>query len=107
MKPRREGRIVVTTSIAGLRSESHSGYACVASKAATNNLVRQAAIELAPHDVGVNAIAPGPFATNINGDLRLPESAERMRTHVLWAVWPSATRSRGRPCCWPRLLPAT
>lgn len=83
MKPRREGRIVVTTSIAGLRSESLSGYAYVASKAAANNLVRQAAMELAPHNVLVNAIAPGPFATNINGGrLRLPESAERMRTHI-------------------------
>lgn len=42
MKPHREGRIVVTASIAGLRSELLSGYACVASKAAASNLVRQA-----------------------------------------------------------------
>lgn len=83
MKPRGRGRIIVTSSIAGLRSEVHSGYAYVASKAAVNNLVRQAAVELAPFNVRVNAIAPGPFATGINGGrLRLPESAERMRTYI-------------------------
>lgn len=83
MKPRGQGRIVVTSSIAGLRSEALSGYAYVASKAAVNNLVRQAAMELAPFNVLVNAIAPGPFATGINGGrLRLPESVERMRTYI-------------------------
>ena len=60
-----------------------SGYAYVASKAAVNNLVRQAALELAPYNVLVNAIAPGPFATGINGGrLRLPEVAERMKTYI-------------------------
>ena len=83
MKPRGQGRIVVTSSIAGLRAEQHSGYAYVASKAAVNNLVRQAAVELAPFNVRVNAIAPGPFATGLNGGrLRLPESAERMRSYI-------------------------
>lgn len=83
MKPRAQGRIVVTSSIAGLRSEALSGYAYVASKAAVNNLVRQAAMELAPFNVLVNAIAPGPFATGINGGrLRLPEPVERMRTYI-------------------------
>ncbi|RYX92216.1 MAG: SDR family oxidoreductase [Comamonadaceae bacterium] len=83
MKPRRKGRVIVTSSIAGIRSESLSGYAYVTSKAAVNNLVRQAAIELAPFNVLINAIAPGPFATGINGGrLRLPESQERMRTHI-------------------------
>ena len=83
MKPRRQGRVIVTSSIAGIRAEPLSGYAYVASKAAVNNLVRQAAVELAPFNVLVNAIAPGPFATGLNGGrLRLPESAERMRTHI-------------------------
>jgi NAD(P)-dependent dehydrogenase (short-subunit alcohol dehydrogenase family) len=83
MKPRGRGRIIVTASIAGLRAEAMSGYAYVASKAAVINLVRQAAVELAPHGVLVNAIAPGPFATEINGGrLKLPESAERMRTYI-------------------------
>lgn len=83
MKPRGAGRIIVTSSIAGIRAEALSGYAYVSSKAAVNNLVRQAAMELAPSNVLVNAIAPGPFATGLNGGrLRLPESAERMRTYI-------------------------
>jgi NAD(P)-dependent dehydrogenase (short-subunit alcohol dehydrogenase family) len=83
MKARRSGRIVVTSSIAGLRAEAMSGYAYVASKAAVNNLVRQAALELAPFNVLVNAIAPGPFATGINGGrLKLPEVAERMKAYI-------------------------
>jgi NAD(P)-dependent dehydrogenase (short-subunit alcohol dehydrogenase family) len=77
MKPRRKGSIVATASIAGIRAEPLCGYAYAASKAAVCNVVRQAAIELAPHNVRVNAIAPGPFLTNIAGGRlhRDPEAA--------------------------------
>ena len=77
MKPRRSGRIIVTSSIAGLKSEPQVGYAYAGTKAAVINLVRHAAIELAPHNVLVNAIAPGPFRTNIaGGRLRDPAIAK-------------------------------
>jgi NAD(P)-dependent dehydrogenase (short-subunit alcohol dehydrogenase family) len=70
MKRRCYGAIVATTSIAGIAAEPLVGYAYAATKAAVGNVVRQAAIELAPHNVRVNAIAPGPFFTNIgNGRL--------------------------------------
>jgi NAD(P)-dependent dehydrogenase (short-subunit alcohol dehydrogenase family) len=73
MKAQKRGRIVVTASIGGLRSEPMTGYAYAATKAAICNLVRHAALELAPFGVVVNAIAPGPFATNIgNGRLKDP-----------------------------------
>ncbi len=76
MKRRKSGRIVVTSSIAGLKSEHLVGYAYAATKAGVVNLVRQAAMELAPHNVTVNAIAPGPFFTNIaGGRLNDPEAA--------------------------------
>ncbi|MFT8243977.1 SDR family NAD(P)-dependent oxidoreductase [Roseomonas sp. BN140053] len=67
MKAGGGGRIVVTASIGGIRAEPMVGYAYAATKAAVLNLVRQAAVELAPHKVLVNAIAPGPFLTNIAG----------------------------------------
>jgi NAD(P)-dependent dehydrogenase (short-subunit alcohol dehydrogenase family) len=67
MKRQRSGSIIVTTSIAGIKAEPVVGYAYVATKAAAANVVRQAAIELAPYNVRVNAIAPGPFYTNIRG----------------------------------------
>jgi NAD(P)-dependent dehydrogenase (short-subunit alcohol dehydrogenase family) len=65
MKRRRYGSIIATASIAGLRSEPLVGYAYTATKAAVANIVRHAAVELAPFNIRVNAIAPGPFITNI------------------------------------------
>jgi NAD(P)-dependent dehydrogenase (short-subunit alcohol dehydrogenase family) len=68
MKRQGFGRIVVTSSAAGLKPEPAVCYGYAASKAAVLNLVRQAALELAPHGVLVNAICPGPFkGTRIGG----------------------------------------
>jgi NAD(P)-dependent dehydrogenase (short-subunit alcohol dehydrogenase family) len=68
MKRQGSGRIVVTSSNAGLRAEPEVCYGYVAAKAALVNVVRQAALELAPHGVHVNAICPGPFkGTRIGG----------------------------------------
>ncbi len=78
MKRQRSGRIIVTASIAGIRAEHMVGYAYAATKAAVINLVRHAARELAPYDVLVNAIAPGPFLTNI-ADGRMHREPERVR----------------------------
>ena len=84
MKRRRGGSIVATASIAGLRSEGLSGYGYTAAKAAMANVVRQAAVELAPHNVRVNAIAPGPFFTNIRDGVmfRDPSVVERFSKMV-------------------------
>ncbi|MGH7005466.1 MAG: SDR family NAD(P)-dependent oxidoreductase [Alphaproteobacteria bacterium] len=78
MVPRKRGRIIVTASIAGIRAEPLVGYPYIAAKAAVANLVRQVARELGPHNVLVNAIAPGSFLTNIaGGRLKNPEVARR------------------------------
>ncbi len=65
MRPAGTGRIIVTCSTAGLRNEPWVPSAYIASKTALTALVKQAALDLAPHGVLVNAIAPGPFRTNI------------------------------------------
>ena len=81
MKHQRSGRIIVTSSTAGLRPEPFVCYGYVASKAAVLNVVRQAALELAPHGVLVNAICPGPFkGTRIGGGATFDpdEATERM-----------------------------
>lgn len=84
MKKRRYGSIVVTTSIAGIKAEPVVGYPYIATKAAMANVVRQAAIELAPHNVRINAIAPGPFFTNIRDGVmfRDPSVVERFSKMV-------------------------
>ena len=81
MKKQGSGSIIANTSIAGTRSEPLVGYGYVGSKAAINNIVRHAAVELAPHNVRVNAIAPGPFLTNIGGG-RLHREPERVKAFV-------------------------
>jgi NAD(P)-dependent dehydrogenase (short-subunit alcohol dehydrogenase family) len=68
MKRQGSGRIVVTASTAGFGTDPMVGYSYSATKAAVIIIVRQAALELAKHGVHVNAIAPGPFRTNIGGD---------------------------------------
>ncbi len=84
MKRRRGGSIVATASIAGLRSEGLTGYGYTAAKSAVIGIVRHAAVELAPYNVRVNAIAPGPFLTNIAGGRlhREPDIAKRFAESV-------------------------
>jgi NAD(P)-dependent dehydrogenase (short-subunit alcohol dehydrogenase family) len=77
MKAQRRGRIVVTASVGGLRGAWATGYSYAASKAAVVNLVRQAALELAPFDIQVNAIAPGFFRTALGGGRLLDEVATK------------------------------
>jgi len=67
MKMAKGGRIIATTSISATKTESFVGTPYVAAKAGAAQLVRQAALELAEYNILVNAIAPGPFVTNISG----------------------------------------
>jgi NAD(P)-dependent dehydrogenase (short-subunit alcohol dehydrogenase family) len=80
MKSQGSGKIVVTASNAGLKVEPLVGYSYAATKAAVIHVVRQAAVELAPYGVNVNAIAPGPFRTRI-GSGELPDE----RIEGIWA----------------------
>ncbi len=67
MRPRRSGRIIVTTSLAAYLSEAVIGAAYMAAKAGAAHLMRNVALELAAYNITVNAIAPGFFVTNIGG----------------------------------------
>ncbi len=67
MRPRRQGRIIVTTSLAALTQEGVIGSAYMAAKAGAAHFMRNLALELAADNICVNAIAPGFFVTNIGG----------------------------------------
>ncbi len=67
MRPRRFGKIIVTTSLAAYVTEIGIGAAYMAAKAGAAHLMRNVALELAAYNITVNAIAPGFFVTNIGG----------------------------------------
>ena len=63
MVARRDGSIIIVSSIGGLRGSSVIGAYCI-SKAADMQLARNLAVELGPHNVRVNCIAPGLIKTD-------------------------------------------
>ena len=62
---RRGGSIVMTSSNAAEVNEAIVGVPYMAAKAGVKHFMRHAAYELAAFGIRVNAIAPGPFVTNI------------------------------------------
>jgi NAD(P)-dependent dehydrogenase (short-subunit alcohol dehydrogenase family) len=76
MKRQGSGRIIVTTTVSLMQTETLVSTLYVASKAALGQLVRQAALELARYGILVNGIAPGPTITGIGGG-RLRDAAAR------------------------------
>jgi NAD(P)-dependent dehydrogenase (short-subunit alcohol dehydrogenase family) len=67
MKPRKSGRIIMTTSLAATRVEPVIGSAYMAAKAGAAHFMRSVALELAAYNIAVNAVAPGFIVTNIGG----------------------------------------
>jgi NAD(P)-dependent dehydrogenase (short-subunit alcohol dehydrogenase family) len=76
MKSQRSGSIIVTASTAGLRNDPFTPYSYAVAKAGVVNFTKQAAHDLARWNVRVNAIAPGPFKTNLGGGGPMPPEAE-------------------------------
>jgi len=64
---RRGGSIICTSSNAAEVNEAIVGLPYMPAKAGVKHLMRHAAYELAAYGIRVNAIAPGPFVTNIGG----------------------------------------
>ena len=82
MKPARKGSIVATSSNAAVFNESIVGMPYMPAKAGVMHMVRHVALELAEFGIRVNAIAPGPFVTNIGGGW--------LRDPVVKAAWDSS-----------------
>ncbi len=87
---RSRGRIINIGSIAGEIGQANIG-AYSASKGAVHNLTRALAIELAPEQINVNAIAPGYFPTAMNrafwDDPQSLESVRQLHPLPLGTPW--------------------
>jgi NAD(P)-dependent dehydrogenase (short-subunit alcohol dehydrogenase family) len=69
MKKKGWGRLVITSSELALKNPMYMGVSYMVSKAGVAHLMRNLAVELAPHGITVNAIAPGTFETDISGGI--------------------------------------
>jgi gluconate 5-dehydrogenase len=82
------GRIIIVSSVSAVVARpTITGY--VAAKAGLNGLVRALAVELGPHAITVNAIAPGWFPTAGNSNIRRqdPGFAARMTVRIPTGRW--------------------
>ena len=61
----RPSTVINLGSVMGHATQAENAYSYSASKAAVHHLTRILASEFAPNQVTVNAIAPGPFPTNM------------------------------------------
>ena len=68
MVKQKGGKIISMASIAGKVGFANTSAYC-ASKAGIINLTRELALELSPHNINVNAIAPGIIATKMTEDM--------------------------------------
>jgi 3-oxoacyl-[acyl-carrier protein] reductase len=81
MKSARSGRIVNISSTAGQRGEAyHSHYA--ASKGAVISFTKSLAVELAPHGITVNCVAPGWVATDMSRESLLGPEREAILASI-------------------------
>ena len=82
MKAAGYGRIInVGSTLSNVGLEERTPYA--ASKGAVVQITRALALELAPDEILVNAICPGPFLTEMNTSIA---DSEHAKTHVIGAT---------------------
>lgn len=86
MKERKWGRVIYISSIMGLASkEGRNAYS--ATKSAVIGLARANALDLGPHNITVNCIAPGPFLTDLPGSLLSPAEKKVFADRTALGRW--------------------
>lgn len=69
MRKQNYGRIVITSSITGVRTGNPGLAHYAASKGGINGFIKTAAIELAPYNITINSVEPGNIITESLGAL--------------------------------------
>jgi 3-oxoacyl-[acyl-carrier protein] reductase len=82
MKQRGFGRIVNLTSIAALGTAMKGTTFYAATKAAVVVMTKRFALDLGPHGITVNAIAPGLVITDMVANQRSPEEVEKISAAI-------------------------
>jgi len=88
MIERKFGKIVNISSISWAGEPAHAHYA--AGKAGVIAFTRSTASQLGPHNINVNAIAPGPTGRAVEVDLAPPTTGQS-------AMWTIGSGTLGRP----------
>ncbi len=101
MKERRWGRVIFISSIMGLASKDGRG-AYSATKSAVLGLARGAALDLGDYGITVNCIAPGPFMTDLPGNMLTDEQKKVFAARTALGRW-----GRPREIAGPALLLAS
>lgn len=82
----RPGSIVNLSTVGAIRAfPNDAGYA--SAKAGIDGLTRSLAVELGPHRIRVNSVAPGPFATELNQELIGRERAAQIAAGTALGRW--------------------
>ncbi|MEJ0022689.1 MAG: SDR family NAD(P)-dependent oxidoreductase [Alphaproteobacteria bacterium] len=76
MKPRRSGRIILTSSVTAIATSPMTAMGYVTAKGGVARLLRSAAMELVHYNILVNAIAPGVITTAIGGGMLLDPAVQ-------------------------------
>lgn len=95
MKKQGSGRIINIASMLGVAALPERSAYC-ASKGGVIQLTKVLALELAPYNVLVNALCPGPFATELNVPvMNNPEANQYFVNHIALRRWGQPDELRG------------
>ena len=87
MKERRYGRVINVASMLGLTALPERGAYC-SSKGGLIQLTKVLALEWAAYNITVNALCPGPFATELNTPvMNNPQANQFFLSHIPLGRW--------------------